>query len=70
MPQTLTLELKGIRAGAASAYRLHAPTTWTTNTLERPDVVTPNESRVQVTAGMWVHTLPENTIEVLDIPLQ
>ena len=69
-PQSLTLELKGIKAGAASAYTMHAASTWATDTMQAPDAITPRASKVQVSGGKWTHNLPANTIEVLDIPMQ
>ena len=42
---------------------------WTTNTIDRPDMIHPVMSKIPVTAKAWHHAVPANTIEVIDIPL-
>jgi alpha-N-arabinofuranosidase len=69
-PQSLTLDLTGISGDAAKVYTLHAATRWATNSITRPDAIHPVTSTVAVTAKLWKHDVPSNTIEVVEIPLK
>ena len=69
-PLALTLDLQGVKSGAASAYVLHGETTWATDTLANPQAISPRETTVRVPAGAWQQRIPALTIEVLDLPLQ
>lgn len=69
-PQVLTLNIPGAQDGQALLSRLHAPSAWTTNSIDHPDVIRPEILHVKVAARVWRHTLPGNTIDVIDIPLQ
>jgi alpha-N-arabinofuranosidase len=67
--QPLVLNIKGAKTGNASMWALHAATRWATNTIHDPDAIKPVTSQVHVAPTQWAHTVPANTIEVLDIPL-
>ena len=66
-PQTLNLDLKGIKAGSAKVYSLHGGGYLSTNSITEPEFIKPVESTVKLGAS---RTVPEYTIEVIDIPLQ
>ena len=68
--QPLSIDLKGAAAGKATLYTLHGATRWSTNTIEQPDTIHPIQSTLAVTAKAWSHTVPGNTIEVIDVPLR
>jgi len=68
--QALSIDLKGAAAGKATLYTLHGATRWSTNTIEQPDTIHPIQSTLAVTAKAWSHTVPGNTIEVIDVPLR
>jgi len=68
--QPLSIDLKGAAAGEATLYTLHGATRWSTNTIEQPDTIHPIQSTLAVTAKAWSHTVPGNTIEVIDVPLR
>ena len=68
--QALSIDLKGAAAGEATLYTLHGATRWSTNTIEQPDTIHPIQSTLAVTAKAWSHTVPGNTIEVIDVPLR
>jgi alpha-N-arabinofuranosidase len=68
--QPLTINLKGARPGSATLNILHAPTRWSTNSIDHPTAIHPITSKVVVTASPWLYAVPGNTIEVLDIPLR
>jgi len=68
--QPLSIDLKGAAAGKATLYTLHGVTRWSTNSIEQPDTIHPIRSTVPVTAQAWSHTVPGNTIEVIDVPLR
>ena len=68
-PQPLTVDAANAMNGLATMYSLHAATRWTTNTIDRPDMIHPVMSKIPVTAKAWHHAVPANTIEVIDIPL-
>jgi alpha-N-arabinofuranosidase len=69
-PQVLQLNLAGAKRGQVVINSLHAATWWTTNTIDSPDTIRPITSRVSVVSENWKHTVPENTIEVIDVPLR
>jgi alpha-N-arabinofuranosidase len=68
--QPLTINLKGARPGNATLNILHAPTRWSTNSIDHPNTIHPITSKVVVTASPWLYAVPGNTIEVIDIPLR
>jgi alpha-N-arabinofuranosidase len=68
-PAPLTLEIAGVKTGPATAYVLHAASRWATNSIEHPETIRPEMTRVDVREH-WRHDVPGNTIEVLDIPLR
>lgn len=69
--QPLALTLPGIH-GMRKAHltTLHGASYQATNTMAEPDAIHPVESSASVTDGIWKHTVPALTIEVLDVPLQ
>ena len=69
MPQGLTLDIKGAKAGAVAVLSLHAPTRFATNTIDRPHQIEPVTTKMPLAKEATKHVVPANTIEVLDIPL-
>jgi alpha-L-arabinofuranosidase len=69
-PQPLAIVIKNAKTGKATMWTLHAATRWATNAIDHPDAIKPVTSQASIAAGEWKHTVPENTIEVLDIPLE
>ena len=69
--QPLAINLTG-SAGARDAKitSLHAATYEATNSISDPEAIHPVESSVSVTSGLWAHTVPALTIEVLEVPLR
>ncbi len=69
--QPLALSLTGIH-GMRKAHltSMHGASYQATNTMAEPDAIHPVESSASVTDGVWMHTTPALTIEVLDIPLR
>jgi alpha-N-arabinofuranosidase len=67
--EPLTLDIPNAKSGAATLYTMHGGSRWATNTIEHPDAVKPTKSTVQLKATN-AHSVPGNTIEVLDIPLK
>ncbi len=69
--QPLAMNLTGLRgAHVAKMWMLHGASYEATNTLEDPQAIHPVESTARVSGGMWAHTVPGLTIEVIDLPLQ
>lgn len=66
-PQALSLDLKGVKSGNSKVYTLHGGGYLSTNSITDPEFIKPVESTVKLGAS---HTVPEYTIEVIDIPLQ
>ncbi len=64
-----TLAIAGLPGGhTAKIASLHARTWDDTNSITDPDHIRPVYSTVIVEEGEWAHTIPANTIEVIDIP--
>lgn len=70
IPQPLTLDIANAAAGDATMYSLHAATRFATNSIERPDAIKPVVSKVKSSGASWLHTIPPNSIQVLDIPIR
>ncbi len=71
-PQTVSLQLKGLGAGAhtAQVQTLRANTTWATNSITDPTRIVPVRSKLTVNGEALQHTLPPYTVEVVEIPLR
>ena len=69
-PQLLNLDIAGAAPGDATMYTLHATTRFATNSIQRPDAIKPVTSKIKVSGTAWPHSMPPNTIEVLDIPIR
>ena len=69
-PEPLTLNLIGAKTGQATMNSLHAATWWETNSIDHPNVIVPVTSSIAVRAKNWQHTVPANTIQVIDVALQ
>jgi alpha-N-arabinofuranosidase len=65
----VTLAIDGARNGRAPLQTLSAPSRWATNSLQDPGVVHPVDSSLVVQKGEFTHSMPANSIEVVDIPL-
>jgi alpha-L-arabinofuranosidase len=69
--QPLSVHLTGVSsAHQAGMVTLHGATYQTTNSITDPDAIHPEQSTVSVPRGVWDHTVPALTIEVIDVPLQ
>jgi len=68
--EALVMDVTGAASGTATMNLLHAATRWATNNIEHPDAIKPVMSKISITAKGWKHTVPGNTIEVIDIPLK
>lgn len=68
--EPLTMNLAGAKEGQATMNSLHAATWWETNSIDQPNVIVPVRSSLAVHAKGWQHTVPANTIEVIDVPIQ
>lgn len=69
--QPLAIQLDGMRgAGAAKMESLHAASYDATNSMAQPEFIKPVTSSVKVGGGMWSHTVPALSIEVIDVPLR
>lgn len=69
--QPLLLNLEGVQAGPGKSYTLHAATRWATNSIDHPHSIEPKAAAVVIAKpSAWQHTVPGNTIEVLDLPLK
>jgi alpha-N-arabinofuranosidase len=67
--QPLSLGLNGISgARTATVISLHGATFEATNSIHDPEAIHPMESTVSVPGGLWVHTVPALSIEVIDLP--
>jgi alpha-L-arabinofuranosidase len=68
--QPLSAHLTGV-SGALRVRMttLHAASYQATNSMADPDAIHPEDSSVSVTNGVWKHTVPALTIEVVDTPL-
>jgi alpha-N-arabinofuranosidase len=71
-PQTLSMALEGLGAGAhvASISSLHGGSYAATNSLAVPDAIKPVESTQTFTGATWQHTVPALTIEVVDVVIK
>jgi alpha-L-arabinofuranosidase len=68
--QPLSVDITGVKAGAATMYSLHAATRYATNSITDPDRIRPVTTTVTVVGGGWKHEIPGNTIQVIDVPLK
>jgi alpha-N-arabinofuranosidase len=68
-PRSLTIQLKGASniAKSAKVLSLTAPTLQSTNTLQEPKKIIPVESKIANAGPEFVHTLPPNSIEVVEL---
>jgi alpha-N-arabinofuranosidase len=68
-PQPLTVELKGLGAGAhvGKMFSLHGASFQETNSITEPERIHPVESAVYIAGATWQHTVPAFTIEVVDV---
>ena len=68
--QSLSVHLTGVNgARNARMTKLHAASYQATNSMTDPDAIHPEDSTVSVPNGVWQHTVPGLTIEVIDVPL-
>jgi alpha-N-arabinofuranosidase len=67
--QPLLLEVPRMKPGPATRYALHGGSRFATNTIEHPDEIKPSVSSIRLKAS-GSYTVPGNTIEVIDIPLE
>ena len=69
-PEPLTVNLPGIAGGRATMNSLHGATWWETNSINHPNWIVPISTSIAVSADKWQHTVPANTIQVIDVPIQ
>ena len=71
VPQALAIKLTEQADGKrATITSLHAATFEATNSIDNPEVIHPIASSLSLPAGVWTHTVPALTIEVLEIPVR
>ena len=71
LAQALTIKLTEKADGKrATITSLHAATFEATNSIDNPEVIHPIASSLSLPAGVWTHTVPALTIEVLEIPVR
>ncbi len=70
LDQPLSINLAGAHgAHPAKLTSLHGATYEATNSISAPDAIRPVETSVPIPAsGLWTHTVPALTIEVLEVP--
>ncbi len=70
-PQSMTIVLNGIGAGAHTAHveTLNGKTTWATNSIIEPNLIVPAGSNMTIGGQRLEHALPAYTIQVLEIDL-
>ncbi|MDE1154700.1 MAG: alpha-L-arabinofuranosidase C-terminal domain-containing protein [Acidobacteriaceae bacterium] len=69
-PQPVSLKIDGVRPGKAKVETLHAASRWATNTIDTPNAIVPTESTLAVSGDSLKLTLPGNTVQVIDVPVQ
>jgi alpha-N-arabinofuranosidase len=68
--QPLTIDLHAAGpARSAAIFSLHGASYDATNSMTDPDLITPKKSTESVPAGVWHHTVPALTIQVIDVPV-
>jgi alpha-N-arabinofuranosidase len=67
--EAIDLNIPTARDGKATTLTLHAPTRWTTNSIDHPDTVKPQQGTADI-HPTTKYALPGNTIQVLDILLR
>jgi alpha-N-arabinofuranosidase len=68
--QPLAINLHGTGAARpASMFSLHGGSEDATNSMTAPELITPKKATEPVPSGIWHHTVPALTIQVIDIPL-
>ncbi|MDP9050362.1 MAG: alpha-L-arabinofuranosidase A [Acidobacteriota bacterium] len=68
-PQNLALDIPSA-SGEAIMYSLHAATRWATNSIQYPEAIKPVTAKLETSTHGWQHTMPGNSIEVIDIPIR
>jgi alpha-N-arabinofuranosidase len=69
--QSLAIRVEGkSNSGVARVTSLHGATYEATNSMSDPDGIRPSESAVPIPAGVWMHTVPALTIEVIEVSLR
>jgi len=67
--QRLSLQLAGIKgARTVSITSLHGATFEATNSITNPNAIHPIQSTASVHDGVWSHTVPALSIQVIDLP--
>ena len=67
IPQSLAVNLPGVKlAGTAKLVSLSAPDTQSTNSMDDPRHIVPVDSVLRVVGGKVQHTLPGNSIQVIE----
>lgn len=67
--QPLAIDLQGAKTRSASILSLHGGSYEATNSMKSPDQIVPKATTVPIAPGVWKHTVPALTIEVIDIPI-
>jgi alpha-N-arabinofuranosidase len=66
--QPLAIDLQGATAHTASITSLHGSSYEATNSMRDPDRIVPKSASERLPAGVWHHTVPALTIQVIDLP--
>jgi alpha-L-arabinofuranosidase len=67
--QPLAIDLTGSRPETATVISLHGASYEATNSMTDPDLIVPRTTTDHIPAGVWHHTVPALTIQVIDIPI-
>jgi alpha-N-arabinofuranosidase len=70
LPQTMTLDIAGAKAGAAKMWSLHGGSYVATNSITEPEMIKTVESTVAITGASMAYTVPAFTIQVIDVPVK
>jgi len=70
LPQALTLDVAGAKAGAAKMWSVRGGSFAATNSIPEPEAIKTVESTVEVKGAAMSHMVPAYTIEVLDVPVK
>jgi alpha-N-arabinofuranosidase len=71
-PQSVSMDLKGLKGATQQARlkTLQANTVWATNSIDHPDRIVPISSAVAIKGGKLAHTMPGNSIQLLEVDLK
>jgi len=69
--QSLSIDLQDVHAAhPATVTSLHGASYEATNSMQDPNLIVPKTATAAIPAGVWQHTVPALTIQVIDVPLR